>query len=191
MRRRVLLFSLLAVLSPQARAEEPAPRLSVGLNLAQMAWNSVAGAAIGVTWVPIPIEASVRLNDRFALSAGVHYRYEDYWEGTGLWNDYHEVFLMTGPRISFTRTGLRGWYGSAQLGFGYASDPSPYTCWSFVLQPKIGYSFIWRTKIHLGLGAGLLINVPVSEQNGVALSPIGYLAHRFIPILDASLGFAL
>jgi hypothetical protein len=191
MRKAIVSLIVLAVSAGALGADERAPRVTVGLNLAQMAWNSIAGAAIRVTWVPIPLKASVRLSELVGLSAGIHYRYENYWEGKGLWRDYHEVFIMTGPRVSFTRSGLRGWYASAQLGFGYAADPSPYRCWSFVAQPKVGYSFVWRTRIHLALGLGLLINVPVDEENGVALSTIGYLAHRFIPLLDASLGFAL
>jgi hypothetical protein len=187
----VLFFSCLS-LSSAARAEPSSPRVVVGVNAAQMAWNIVAGTAIGVTWIPVPIEASVRLTDRWGLTFGLHYRYEDYWEGSGLWNDYHEVFIMGGPRVSISNRGLRGWFASAQIGIGYAHDPSPYTCVSIVLQPELGYSWVFgRPGLHLAIGAGLLVNIAAHESPGLELTAIGWIAHRFIPLFDLKLGFGI
>jgi hypothetical protein len=192
----LLLAALLA--GPGAAADdddtppEAAPPVTwtLGLNLAQPAWHAVAGAAFGVTWIALPLEAQVRLSDHWGLVAGLQYRYEDYWAGSGIWNDYHEIFLTVGPRLSWFGTGLEGWFASLGVGIGYAEDPSPYRCVSFVLQPELGYAFAWGPPgLSLKLGLGLLMNLPLSEEPGLSLTAIGWVSHRFIPLVDVQVGF--
>ncbi len=183
---------VITVAAQEANAAKDETKFTVGLNAAQLAWHSVAGAAIEVTWLAFPVEASLRLSDRWGISAGIQYRYEDYWEGSGIWNDYHEVFIMAGPRFSIFRTGLSGWFISTQAGLGYAHDPSPYDCFSFVFQPEIGYSLFWGSPgIALTVGVGLLFNLSLYEDPSPSYTTIGILAHRVIPLFDVKLGFGI
>ncbi len=166
--------------------------LIVGFNTAQIIWHAAAGAAYDVTWLAFPFEVSVRISDRFAVSGGIHYRYEDYHSGSGIWNNYHEVFTMVGPRLSLPASGLDGWFVSLQVGAGYGGDPSPYKVVTFNIQPEVGYTFIWGAPgFALTLGAGVLFNIPLKETPSVNMNAIGTVAHRVIPLGDIKLGFSL
>jgi hypothetical protein len=140
----------------------------------------------------VPVEVDFKLSDYWAIAATVHYRHENYAKSFKPWNDYHEVFLMAGPRLSMAGRGLSGPFLSAQLGGGYAASPAPYQAVSLVVQPEVGYAFGCSAGgFCASLGLGVLINMPLIEEPRIRYSTIGYLVHRFVPVVDVRLGFGL
>lgn len=181
------------------------PRFTIGINVTETPAFLIARSILNwpVTFIPIHLDGSYAVNEYWGVALGLVYRYEDYGRpikspfGQGtvveLWTNYHEVFLMAGPRYSFFGQGNRGFYTAFKAGLGGALSSGGFAV-TAVGQPEIGYSFIFGTdtSFHLDLAAGVLLNMPIFERPnlGFELSPIGWLVHRTVPIIRVGLGIA-
>lgn len=179
---------------------------SIGINIGEFAAFEVAKKIVGWNYdlYPLHLDANHIINDKWGVSFGGVYRYESYQKdlsgvvfGKGslkeLWTNYHEVFLMAGPRYSFSSSGLEGFYGAFKSGFSGGLSPAGFNV-NFISQPEIGYSLLFGETIafNLDLAGGVLLNMPLVEKPkfGFNTSLIGWLVHRTIPIIRMGVGIA-
>lgn len=178
---------------------------ALSINTTQTAAFYIAKKVIkwNYTIFPLHLDGSYYLDDRWGLSLGLVYRYENYGKElkrpfgktspTELWTNYHELFALIGPRFSFLATGLRGPYAAIKAGPGFALSPGGYAL-TLVSQPELGYSFIFghNMAFHLDLALGLMINIPLIEAPwmGYNYNALGWLVHRTTPIIRVGLGVA-
>ena len=201
----LLFFFLSNALSatPTDAVDGELKRWAIGINVTETI-GFVAGKYIidwPVTLIPIHVDGNYCFNETWGLGFGAVYRYENYYDKnpinkgrlTDLWTNYHEIFLMAGPRYSFFGQGNRGLYAALKIGLGGGFSAGGYAI-TAVGQPEIGYSFLFGETLafHLDLAAGLLLNMPISEKPslGFSLSPVGWLVHRTTPIIRVGLGIA-
>jgi hypothetical protein len=203
---KMLVALIFLVISPIVHAQvvqEINPKWTLGVNMTQTAAFVASKYIIKwhVTFIPIHIDGSYVFNNKWGLGFGLVYRYENYHFKNPintpalhkLWTNYHELFLLAGPRYSFFGEGNRGLYASLKAGPGAAFSKGGYAV-TIVAQPEIGYSFVFGNAVafHLDLAAGILLNIPIVENPklGFKLSPIGWLVHRTVPIMRVGLGIA-
>lgn len=199
-----LLFLNFLALKIQAEDLKPEPpKWTLAINLSETI-SFVAASKIvkwPVTFIPIHLDGSYAFNNNWALGFGLVYRYENYYGAnpinknslTKLWTNYHELFLLAGPRYSFFGEQNRGLYAALKAGLGGGLSAGGYAL-TIISQPEIGYSFIFGKNLafHLDLALGLLLNMPLAEnpELGFKLTPIGWLVHRTTPIMRVGLGIA-
>ncbi len=201
-----LLFSLVA------KAEHD-PSFSFTYNVGENVGFLIAQKIVDHrdTFLPFHFDANWRLHDCVGLSMGLVYRYESYnvdqskplYTSTGylnsglIWTNYHEVFLLGGPRFSLLNTGLNGLYFSLRAGLGLAISPK-YLNFSVLAQPEFGYSLLFQNGLALNFGLGVLLNLPFYENvpfmvpwdpQYIGMSAIGVLVHQATPIINIGLGF--
>ncbi len=137
------------------------------------------------------------------MALGAVYRYGNYGKeiknkfGEGklseLWTNYHELFLMAGPRYSFFSTNNQGLYAAFKAGLAGALSSGGYAL-TAVMQPEIGYGLVFgqNTAFFLDFAVGTLFNLPLIERPnlGFKLSEIGWLVHRTVPIIRVGVGMA-
>ncbi|HXW52526.1 MAG TPA: hypothetical protein VEL47_00345 [Myxococcota bacterium] len=199
-----LIFFLPQSLSLRAESAGDEPmRWAVGFNVTETAGFVIGKYVVDwpVTFIPIHLDGSYSFNEHWGLGFGLVYRYENYHDKNplnksairALWTNYHEFFLLAGPKYSFFGEHNRGLYGALKAGPGFAFSPGGYAL-SVVAQPELGYSFLFGEDLafQLDLAAGLLLNLPVMEDPrlGFSLFPIGWLVHRTVPILRLGIGLA-
>ncbi len=190
-RRSVLVALALWLSSAAAAAGESFPDsergFSLGLNVAApLAYGGLA-AAYETALVAVPVEAEIRLSDRWGLAASLHYLYLtsdrlhfEVQDGDGSVrfhaDDAHQVLVGVGPRFSLSGGGLDGWYVFLELAAVYseASGKVYYpSMWEdnglpatrksarkldLGFRPEVGYSFSWgRPGLYLSLGVGIRI----------------------------------
>lgn len=162
-----------------------------------------------LTYVPLHFDADLRFNDWIGLAMGLVYRYENYhdqgplYSASGrvrpksVWTNYHEIYLLAGPRFSPLNTGIEGFFISVKGGLGAAISPKYFNL-TALLQPDIGYTFFFGTPgFTLTLAAGVLLQMPFYESLPFAApwnmrephTAIGILVHQATPILNVGLGF--
>jgi len=200
-----LIFYVVLTLTPSVYADDTgeAPKWTLGINVTETP-AFIAGKYIvdwPVTFIPIHIDGSYAFNNEWGLGFGLVYRYENYYDENlinktslkELWTNYHELFLLAGPRYSFFGEGNRGLYAAIKVGPGIGFSSGGYAI-TIVTQPELGYSFIFGKNLafNLDLAAGLLLNMPIAENPklGFKLNSIGWLVHRTIPIIRVGLGLA-
>lgn len=190
------------------------PKFSATWNVLEtvgfIAANKIFIKGVDLTYVPLHFDADILLKDWISLSLGLVYRYENYHQTKSLfkedgklrasriWTNYHELFLIAGPRFSPFKTSLRGLYVSLRAGLGTAFSPNYFNL-SALLQPEIGYSFMFGNPgFTLTLGAGVLLNLPFYEtiefavpwnKGYLPMSPLGVIVHQAIPIVNLGVGF--
>lgn len=197
---------------PSAAHEPRKPIFSLSYNILQTAAFVVAKEIFvkkRLLIIPLHFDAQIELNDELAMSFGFVYRYEDYGvtgpshsnkriRPTYIWSNYHELFLLAGPRYSLSQSGLEGFYLSLRAGPGFGLSPA-YFSLSALLQPDYGYSYNFGTPgFTLSLGLGILFNLPFYESEDFAVpwkekyqrfGIIQVLSHQATPILSLGLGF--
>ncbi len=198
-------FCLIAFIAQATSAHDSDNKMpwTIGINIAETAAFVTATQIVDwpVTFIPVHIDASYMFSKRWGMAFGLVYRYENYHDKNpvnkdslhSLWTNYHEIFLLAGPRYSFFNAGNEGLYASVKAGPGGGFSSGGYAI-TALFQPEIGYGFIFgeRPALHLDVGLGLLLNFPVAENPklGFKLTPIGWLVHRTIPIIKFDLGIA-
>ncbi len=211
----LLIFACICALPTWAEEKNDEPRYAVTFNpLETAAFFAVNKLAIAknepdlIYW-PFHFDGQMRVSDKMGVSFGLIYRYENYqdkgplYSDSGnvrpkkIWTNYHELFLLAGPRFSFATTGLTGFYFAMKGGVGTAIS-SEYFALSLAAQPEIGYAFSFGNPgFRLELGLGVLANMPFYETVDFAvpwkatrlkLSAIGILVHQAIPILNVGVG---
>jgi hypothetical protein len=160
-------------------------------------------------YLPFHFDGAMYLSDSMGISFGLIYRYENYqdkgplYSDSGkarakkIWTNYHEIFLLAGPRFSFQKTGLDGFYFAMKGGVCGAIS-SEYFALSLLAQPEIGYAFSFgQPGFRLDLGLGVLANMPFYETVDFAVpwkanrqihNAIGVIVHQAIPILNVGVG---
>ncbi len=184
---------------------QPLPKWTLSANISETAAFLIGKKILDwpITFIPVHLDGSYSFTDNWGLAFGVVYRYENYGKeiknkfGEGklseLWTNYHELFLMAGPRYSFFATANQGLFAAFKAGLGGALSSGGYAV-SAVMQPEIGYSLLFggRTAFFMDFAAGLLLNLPLLERPrlGFDTSAIGWLVHRTIPVLRVGIGMA-
>jgi hypothetical protein len=212
----LFLLVLFMASGPSNSKEYTSPTFSFTYNILQTAAFLASNKIFikpDLTYIPLHVDAQLKLHDRVGVSFGLVYRYENYHdkgplysENSGrvrskkIWTNYHEIFLLAGPRFSLSHTGLEGFYFSLKAGLGTAFSPI-YWNLSIVAQPEFGYNFVFNNPgFNLNLGLGLLANLPVYEnitfvvpwrQKSTRLPPLGVIVHQVIPVLNIGLGFSI
>lgn len=213
---RTLVLTLYFCHAIAVNAEDKSPRGALTYN----AFETLAFVAANklflhkefpyLTYIPIHLDGQIKFTERVGLSFGLVYRYEDYQETgplrspsgrirpTVIWTNYHEIFLLAGPRFSPLRTGLDGFYVALKAGLGGAFSVE-YFALSFLIEPEVGYAFSFGNPgFALNLGAGLLGNIPFYETKQFAvpwasrrmkLGGVGIIVHHAIPIINVGIGF--
>lgn len=170
----------------------------------------VSNSEPNLIYLPFHFDMHAKINELLGINAAFVYRYEDYQDNGPLysqsgsvrakkiWTNHHELFALLGPRWSFFKTGLSGYYASIMGGIGTAFS-NTYHSLNVLVEPEIGYVFLTKTPgLSLSLGLGMLFNVPVYEnidfqtpwaKGGMEYSLIGVLVHQCIPIINVGLGF--
>ncbi len=205
--KSLVLGSLFLLSWPTLATSEIAPqqKWTISANLAVTAAFLVGKSILDwpITFIPVHLDGSYSFNKNWALAFGAVYRYENYGKeiknefGKGklseLWTNYHELFLMAGPRYSFFSTSNQGLYAAFKAGLGGAVSSGGYA-FSAVMQPEIGYALVFgeETAFFLDFALGTLLNLPLIERPrlGYDLSGIGWLVHRTIPIIRVGIGIA-
>ena len=159
----------------------------MGINVAAPFVYGGLAAAYESALVAVPVEAGIRLSDRWGLAASLHYMYLtsdqlhfEVEDGDGSVrfpaDDAHQVFLGVGPRFSFSGSGLDGWYVFFELAAVYSeASGEVYDLYPWFdrdlsttrksvrrldlgFRPEVGYAFSWgRPGIYLSLGVGMRI----------------------------------
>lgn len=209
----LLFVSYVSQLRAEAASLEPRFLLSYNAleTLAFIAANEifVAPKEPKLSYIPFHFDFAMRLNQQIGLALGLIYRYENYRDqgplysaggalrSKKIWTDYHELFMLAGPRFSLQDKGIVGLFVETKGGWGLARSPS-YFALSALLEPKVGYSMVFGPGLALSVGIGVLLNMPFYETIDFAVlgskaqrfNIIGFLVHQAIPIVDIGLGFA-
>lgn len=215
--KNVLVFVVMLTAVALPAEQVAAPRFAVTFNALETASFIAANRLFlakqepDLIFLPFHFDGHMRVSDKMGVSFGFVYRFESYQDKGPLysessavrmkkvWTNYHEIFLLAGPRFSFVETGLDGFYFSMKGGIGTAFSPV-YVNLSLLAQPEIGYAFSFgQPGFRLELGLGILANLPFYETldfavpwktNRTNFNMLGFVVHQAIPIVNVGVGVA-
>lgn len=172
----------------------PRSRFYLGLNFGE----ALAVAAVGNTlsagtafFLPVEFDTAYLISSRFAVDGELLFRLEQ--DGPSF--NTQEIGLAVGP--TYVAKGLRGFFATAKLGFGYAfgTDYLGNSYWrvDLLMEPEIGLLVPTSQGITFAVGLGVQSLILLDEQPKRTWSwnTLGAMSHYYLPVLDASLGFEL
>lgn len=166
----------------------------VGFNAGETLEKAVLSRLLGDThsgwFLPFHLTYSRDLNDEFQLTADFIYRYDN----LGSFNGYEEHLFLAGVgyrlysdvigTLKFGGGKARGQLLKPTKGFDGNLVEGVYSCSELAAQANLQKRNEISESFEMGLGGGLLLIMPTSCQNRIALTSLGVLVHQIVPVFN-------
>lgn len=183
--------------------ESPESKFNININLLQFVLTGgIAKGLFPLVYLPFIFDINYYFSKDTDFNIGLVYRYENYFDeyiklhpALSIWHNHHEVFISVGAKHYFNSR-QEGYFADIKGGLGTATSPL-YNEFSLIINPDFGYTKVLSpTPFRLSYGGGIIFNLPIYQNSKTDYAPkwdnltfIGYIVHRFIPVLNFSVGY--